>query len=84
MNRLKTRKLTTFAVLPILRWPLWMLILIFVDICDIGNKLAKQGHIDQSRLMDYSRNSNYWQILIKKDVYADPEVREGVFFTTLS
>ena len=33
-----------------------------------------QGHIEQSRLMDYSRNSNYWQILIKKDVYADPEV----------
>ena len=24
--------------------------------------------------MDYSRSSNFWQILIKKDVYADPEV----------
>ena len=35
-----------------------------------------QGHIEQSRLMDYSRNSNYWQILIKKDVYADPEVEK--------
>ena len=33
-----------------------------------------QGHIDQSRLLDYSRSSNFWQILIKKDVYADPEV----------
>jgi len=33
-----------------------------------------KGHIDQSRLLDYSRSSNFWQILIKKDVYADPEV----------
>merc|ERR1712212_336600 len=41
------------------------------DLCGFADS---QGHIDQSRLLDYSRSSNYWQILIKKDVYADPEV----------
>jgi len=41
------------------------------DLCSLADS---KGHIDQSRLLDYSRSSNYWQILIKKDVYADPEV----------
>ena len=34
-----------------------------------------QGHIDQTQLLNYARTSSFWLVLIKKDVYADPEVQ---------
>jgi len=41
------------------------------DLCGFADS---EGNIYQAKLLDYARNSSFWQILIKKDVYADPEV----------
>ena len=38
------------------------------------NSADDDGNIDQTVLMTYARTSKFWEILIKKDVYADQEV----------
>lgn len=32
------------------------------------------GHIDRGQLFDFARTSKFWDVLIKKDVYADQEI----------
>merc|ERR1719206_229237 len=40
-------------------------------LCDLAEE---NGDIDQTQLFDFARNSKFWEILIKKDVYANEEV----------
>jgi hypothetical protein len=44
------------------------------DLCRFADV---DGNIGASKLLNYARTSEFWQILIKKDVYADPEVCSG-------
>eukprot|EP00091_Calanus_sinicus_P006167 TRINITY_DN16766_c0_g1_i1.p1 TRINITY_DN16766_c0_g1~~TRINITY_DN16766_c0_g1_i1.p1 ORF type:complete len:154 (-),score=59.20 TRINITY_DN16766_c0_g1_i1:87-524(-) len=41
------------------------------ELCALADE---NGDIDHTQLFDYARNSKFWEILIKKDVYANEEV----------
>merc|ERR1712147_511573 len=41
------------------------------SLCGIADD---DGHIEKGPLFDFARTSKFWEILIKKDVYADQEV----------
>ena len=41
------------------------------------------GNIGATQLLNYARTSDFWQTLIKKDVYADPEVCIRTFLCEL-